>query len=391
MQFNIITEPESAVSANSLYALAYSGLYIHNSGQFYLPPIPQSALIEMMDANSYYASCVQFDVQMLLAYFLDNPILSRQDFGDVATEYNLTGNGYIFLDKNPAGFVLNAKQQRSAFTVCLTDKTVPFGVSPKIKRYAELINGIPAPFNEGDIFHFKNNDPLQPIYGKPVGMACLQSALLGEQCVLSPRKALLNGTSGKIIATAGLNPDEKKELGDNLVETKNQAGQTIHVNAENMDNAEKLMKIFFNDVMFKVEYDRFSNMAAEAIYVMWGIPPVLLGQTAPQGTSYPDLNKMYELYYKTQVVPNQQRFSVINKYLPKNNNLYFFKPSFDDDFMVTQIIEKSPFNKFQGITIQRPDQKFEIEGDIKKFRHGQVVFFDGENVSFKRAVPQVGV
>ncbi len=308
--------------------LDYLGTFADQGGEFYVPPISLSGLSKMKAANGHHGSCVIFRRNMLSICYSGGG-LSISDFKAVATDFVTFGNAYIQVFRNIFGGITGLKHI-PAINMRVKTKKIGGGGFRLLQ-----MNGNYMDFRNDEIFHLKEYDTQQQIYGAGDWLGGLQSALLNQDATLFRRKYYVNGAHlGYILYTndAKMNPRVVDALQEKVAQGKGAGNfRSLHLHIPN-GNEKGIQVVPIGDISQKDEFLNIKNISAADVREAHRVPPVLMG-IVPLGTSsLGDPEKVERVYLRTEVKPMAQVFMDLNDELPKQLQLKFdFKTEGDDN------------------------------------------------------------
>jgi capsid portal protein len=74
------------------YDFLYTGCWMMGNSEWYEPPVDLTALAQTYRATAHHGSAIQVKRNILLRSFIPHPLLSRQAFSALATDYLVFGN-----------------------------------------------------------------------------------------------------------------------------------------------------------------------------------------------------------------------------------------------------------------------------------------------------------
>lgn len=309
----------SSLSGRSSGFAAYNGVYLMDSGGYYSPPINKKDLIDLMDANRHHGRAMHYISDRIVEFLApDNQLFDPYILKDLTLEAEATGDGFLRLIKNVLGDVIGLEYIPAVYTVRLTDPN----------RYGYFINGRLVKFNVGEIFHFRFKDLLQNIYGKPQWYDKGTAALLGEDALLSVRKAL-NGeghTNEKIVATGGLPKEQHDKVDELLKETKNGSGRTITMHFPKGSKLAESIFVSRPENILKTDFPALYQLSVDTINEINMLPPEVMGQRSDVAGGNIDLLKLDKQVFRNVAKPRQIHYQKINRYLPPGAELKFANP-----------------------------------------------------------------
>lgn len=140
------------------------------NGRWYEPPLGLDGLARSIRSSVHLHSGLMFKRNMLSKSFIPHPLLSRAAFEQFALDYLCLGNVYLEVRRSVLG------KARALLP--------PLAKYMRVGRYglyfmAQLWNQVHE-LEPGTIFHMREADLHQAIYGMPEWICALQSALLKE-------------------------------------------------------------------------------------------------------------------------------------------------------------------------------------------------------------------
>lgn len=313
-------DPEPVENSSLLNAL---GTVPDISGEYYVPPVDRIGLSSMKAANGQHGSCMVFRRNMAANAYVGGA-LPADDFRRAIFDVLTFGECYLQKGFNLIGEVVSLKHLPALNMRVKTD-------GKGFRRlYPESFSGDAyIDFPTREIFHIKEYDTVQEIYGVPDWLGGLQSALLNCDATLFRRRYFKNGAHlGYILYTndTKLNPKVEKALQEKIQHGKGVGNfKTAYFHIPG--GGEKAFQIIpIGDISQKDEFLNIKNISANDVREAHRVPPILMG-VAPTGTgSLGDAEKIYQVYVKTEVKAITQLFSNINAELQKSYQLKFSFP-----------------------------------------------------------------
>jgi len=264
---------------------------------------------------------------MILKWFKPNPILSQRTFKKFAFDYCWAANAYFQIVRNAFGAVIKLRH--------LPAVTMRYTTTPDV--YAQVkSDGSIIRFKKGEIYHKKEYDPSQGIYGIPQYYGGIQSALLNEDATLFRRKYFKNGAHMGFIfsmADPNLSVDDEKDLKEAIRNSKGVGNfRSLFINNRSGKvDADKAIKITpVGDIATKDDFDKIKNITLNDMLSMHRAAEALSGQSSGDSPGFGDLDKITRAYYNNEVVPMQQDMEEVNEYLPPHQHIEFLIPTYSD-------------------------------------------------------------
>lgn len=312
-------DPEGVLATN---LVDYLGLFINPNGDYYETPVSQSGLAKTLRANGHHCTIPYFRRNMLRRWYIDNEAVTAEDLGKAGFDHDVFGHCYFQVVQNsfrqpwwlrhlPA---LNMRRMKAKDQFCM------------------LRSGKdPLEFKPGEVVQLKEYDPVQQIYGMPQYMGGIQSVLLNEDATLFRRKYYQNGAHmGYIFYTADANLDEadEKALKEQIKNSKGVGNfRSLFLNIPG-GKPDSVKIIPVGDIATKDEFERIKNLTRNDVLAMWRINGALAGIMPESNSGFGDLDKISRNNYENEVVPVQQVFLQLNKYLHPSRRIGFTMPEF---------------------------------------------------------------
>ncbi|MFC6633546.1 phage portal protein [Microbulbifer taiwanensis] len=299
----------------------YLGTFLEPHGDYYVPPISQTGLVNLLGANAHHGTIPYFKRNMLRKWYLPNDALKPDDLANAGFDHSVLGHCYFQVVYNHFGQVLrlqhlpalNMRRMKEADRYCMLR---PNGNSP-------------VEFEPGEVIQLKEYDPKQQIYGRPQYLGGVQSVLLNEDSTLFRRRYYRNGAHmGYIFYTAdpSLNPEDEKLIKEKVQQSKGVGNfRSMYINIPN--GKEKSVQIIpVGDIATKDEFERVKNLSRNDVLAMWRIQPALAGVMPENSGGFGDIEKISRVYYENEVIPMQDVFAPLNEYLPAGRKIKFMQP-----------------------------------------------------------------
>lgn len=328
-------EPEPAASGNSpiLFSFGdpepvlgnnladYLGTFLEPHGEYYVPPVSQTGLVNLLGANAHHGTIPYFKRNMLRKWYSANDVLPPEDLANAGFDHSVFGHCYFKVMYNHFDQILrlqhlpalNMRRMKGADRFCMLQ---PNGHDP-------------VEFEPGEVIQLKEYDPKQQIYGRPQYLGGVQSVLLNEDSTLFRRRYYQNGAHmGYIFYTAdpSLNEEDEKLIKQKVQQSKGVGNfRSMYINIPN--GKEKSVQIIpVGDIATKDEFERVKNLSRNDVLAMWRIQPALAGVMPENNGGFGDIEKISRVYYENEVIPMQDVFIALNEYLPAGRKIQFTKP-----------------------------------------------------------------
>ena len=149
------------------------------NGRWYEPPISFDGLAKSFRASTHHSSAIYFKRNILLSTYVPHPLLSREAFSAFALDYLIFGNAYLERRKNRLGGTLGLKHALSKYMRRGADLDTYFYVRGWRQE---------DEFEAGSVYHMREADINQEVYGLPEYLITLQADWLIESVTLFRRE-----------------------------------------------------------------------------------------------------------------------------------------------------------------------------------------------------------
>lgn len=261
-----------------------------NNGKYYEYPLSLNGLSRLYRAAVHHASAIQVKRNILKSCFIPHPKLSMYEFSALALDFLVFQNAYLQKIKNRIGGALSYKRMPAKFT--------RVGLVPG--EYWWVPNLREEHVFSGDtVFHIKESDLNQEIYGVPDYVASMNSSLLNESATLFRRRYYENGSHAGFImwlTDAGVDEKDVKNLRKALRESKgpgNFRNLFMHSPGGDKDGM-KLIPV--SEIAAKDEFLTIKNVSRDDQLGSHRVPPQLMGIVPGNVGGFGDAAKAAEVF-----------------------------------------------------------------------------------------------
>ena len=289
----------------------YLGTFLHESGDYYLPPISKWGLAKLLKANAYHGAMPGFKSNLFMRPFMPTKVIDTQDLYNAYFDFAVFGECYFYVVKNFFGQVIKYKHIMAINMRVKTDLDFRL-LKP---------NGVYDDFYHEDIIQIKQYSPIQNIYGEPYYLGAIQSILLNEAATLFRRKYYLNGAhAGYVfyVADPDMTEDDEIKLKSEIASSKGAGNfRSLFINIPN--GKEKAVQILpIGDFSSKDDMANIKNITRDDIIAAWRVPPALANILPSNTGGLGDIEKTDRVYVRNEIVPDRQKFLVLNDELPED-------------------------------------------------------------------------
>lgn len=269
------------------------------------PPVNFSQIARLLLSSAHHQSALEMKKNVLLSTMQTSERLPRQALEQLVMDYLIFGNAYLQIIKNPLGEIKRIYVPLAKYVRKNADNVYYFINGEKVMKLK-------------NVFHLKNLDINQNIYGMPSYLGAIQSLLLNESATLFRRKYYINGAhAGSIIYAndAGLTRDDVLAVQRELAKTKGKGNfKNLFLYAPN-GRADGLKVIPLSDAVGKDDFLNIKNTSRDDILAAHRVPPQLMGLLPNNVGGFGDVEKAANVFFINEIKPLQNKFDQINSWL----------------------------------------------------------------------------
>lgn len=236
-------------------------------------------------------------------------MLSVEDFEQFVLDFLVQGNAYLERQDNMLGrpmALLHSLAQNTRRGL----KDGQYFFIDNLWREHE--------FAPGSVFHMREYDPSQEIYGLPEYLSAMQSMLLNEAATLFRRRYYTNGAHAGFIMyinEAGLSDEDTDSISEAVEKAKgvgNFKNLFVHIPNGKKDGIQ-IMPI--SEVAAKDEFIGVKNTTRDDVLAGWRVPPQLMGVVPANAGGFGDVEKASNIFFENEIEPLMRRLKAINRWL----------------------------------------------------------------------------
>ena len=287
------------------------------NGRWYEPPLSLDGLSRSVGSSVHLHSGLTFKRNLLSKTFIPHRLLSRAAFEQFALDFLSLGNGYIEARRSMLGSTFQLKPALAKYMRAGQDG-----------RYF-LVQGWKEEheFDVGSIFHLREADLHQEVYGLPEWISALQSALLNESATLFRRKYYENGSHAGFIlymTDPAQNESDVDALRKALKDSKGPGNfRNLFVYSPN-GKKDGIQLIPVSEIAAKDEFSSIKNQTRDDVLASLRIPPQLMGIVPQNAGGFGSIREAAEIYVANELEPVQARMTQLNDWL--GEEVVRFKP-----------------------------------------------------------------
>lgn len=280
------------------------------NGKYFEPPISFDGLAKSFRASVHHGSAIYVKRNLLAKTFIPHALLSRQAFASYALDFLTFGNAYLERMENCFGSTIGLQHSLAKYMrKSIKDPRIYFYVQGSQKEHE---------FKADSIFHLKEADINQEVYGLPEYLAALNSAWLNESATLFRRKYYLNGSHAGFIlymTDPAHNQDDVDAMRKALKESKgpgNFRNLFMYAPGGKKDGIQILP---VSEVAAKDEFFNIKNVTRDDILAAHRVPPQLLGVVPSNTGGFGAVEPAARVFAQNELEPLQARFQELNEWL----------------------------------------------------------------------------
>ncbi|MDF3821699.1 phage portal protein [Leptospira sp. 96542] len=279
------------------------------NGKWFEPPVSPAGLAKSFRASTHHSSAIYFKRDVLLSCFKPHRLLNRDNFSAWALDYLVFGNSY-----------LERRNSRTTRTVELKHALAKYtrrGVDMESHWFVPGW-GMEHEFPAGNVFHLREHDINQEIYGVPQYLSSLQAAWLNESATLFRRKYYNNGSHAGFILYVS-DPAQKQEDIDNMREAlKNSKGpgnfRNLFLYSPN-GKKDGIQIIPISEVAARDEFMNIKTVSRDDILAAHRVPPQLMGIVPGNTGGFGAVMPAAQVFVRNEIKPLMERFRALNEWV----------------------------------------------------------------------------
>jgi PBSX family phage portal protein len=283
------------------------------NGRWYEPPMSFDGLAKSSRASVFLQSGLNFKRNMLARTFIPHRLLSRQTFEQFALDFLWCGNGYLEKRENMLRSTLGLQPALGKYMRRGADLETYYQVRGWRDEHE---------FKKGTVYHQREADINQEIYGLPEWLPALQSALLNESATLFRRKYYNNGSHAGFImymTDAAQNETDVAALRSALRSALKSAKgpgnfRNLFMYAPG-GKKDGIQLIPVSEVAAKDEFSSIKNISRDDMLAALRIPPQLMGIVPQNAGGFGSIKEAAQIWAMNELEPIQARLQQVNEWL----------------------------------------------------------------------------
>ncbi|AZZ98020.1 phage portal protein [Pseudoalteromonas sp. R3] len=261
-----------------------------SNGKYYEPPLSLNGLSRLYRTSVHHSSAIQVKRNILKSCFIPHPKLSMYEFSALALDYLVFNNAYLQQVRNRLGSAMSYKRMPAKYTRVGLNPSAFWWV-PNCREEQE--------FADNTVFHVKESDLNQEVYGIPDYVASMNSSILNEAATLYRRRYYENGShAGFIMWLTDSTVDEQdvKTLRKALKDSKGPGNfRNLFLHSPGGDK-DGMRLIPVSEVAAKDEFLTIKNVSRDDQLGSHRVPPQLMGIVPGNVGGFGDAAKAAEVF-----------------------------------------------------------------------------------------------
>lgn len=299
-------EPESVLDHGRIMEYFQS----LDNGRWYEPPISLDGLARSFRAAPHHSSAIYVKRNILASTFIPHALLSRSAFSAFVLDYLIFGNSYLEERKNRLNKPIQLKHTLAKYTR---------RSSKNLNQYFFLQEWQKEhTFDPGAVFHLREPDPNQEIYGLPEYLSALQSAWLNENATLFRRRYYKNGSHAGYIMylTDGAHTTEDIDALRKAVKSSKGPGNFRNLFMYAPGGKKDGMQVIpLSEVAAKDEFFNIKAVTRDDILAAHRVPPQLMGVMPSVTGGFGAVEPVAKVFVLNELKPLQERFKELNDWV----------------------------------------------------------------------------
>lgn len=298
-------DPESVLERSEIldYIEAWS------NGRWYEPPLSLDGLAKSFRANPHHSSAIYTKRNVLASTFIPHRLLSREAFSRAALDFLVFGNAYFERRDSIGRTALKLEPSLAKYTRRGVDLDQYFFVRGWHQEHE---------FRPGSVFHLREPDINQEIYGLPEYLAALNAAWLNESATLFRRKYYKNGSHAGYILYMSDAVHDTKDVDALRTAMRDSKGpgnfRNLFLYAPG-GKKEGIQVIPLSEVTAKDEFFNIKSVTRDDILAAHRVPPQLMGIVPSNAGGFGAISPAAQVFARNELRPLQARFMELNDWI----------------------------------------------------------------------------
>ena len=279
------------------------------NGRWYEPPVSLDGLSKSFRASAHHSSAIYFKRNLLASTFRPHRLLSRETFSALALDFLTFGNAYLERRNAMTGSPLALRHALAKYMRRGQDLEKYFFVRGWRDEHE---------FKPGEVWHLREADINQEIYGLPEYLSSLQSAWLNESATLFRRRYYNNGSHAGFIlyiSDPAQQQDDIDAIRQALKDSKGPGNfRNLFLYSPN-GKKDGIQLIPVSEVAAKDEFFNIKAVSRDDVLAAHRVPPQLLGVIPSNAGGFGDVSKAALVFARNELNPLQDRLRSLNDWI----------------------------------------------------------------------------
>ena len=273
-------------------------------GKWYEPPVSLNGLALTFRAAVHHSSPIYVKRNILLKCFKPNRLLNKAAFSAFALDFLVFGNAYLQRTRAMSGRALGLSHILAKYTRRGKDLSTYWWA----QNYRDE-------FELHDVFHLREPDINQEVYGVPEYLSALNSIWLNESATLFRRKYFQNGSHAGFIlymTDAAQDQADVDKMREALRQSKGPGNfRNLFMYAPN-GKKDGIQLIPVSEVAAKDEFSSIKATTRDDQLAAHRVPPQILGVMPNTTGGFGDVEKAAKVFNMNEIEPLMERFKEVN-------------------------------------------------------------------------------
>ena len=279
------------------------------NGRWYEPPVSWDGLAKSFRASTHHSSALYFKRNILLSTFVPHKLMDRATFSAYALDYLTFGNAYLERRDSMTRRAVGLKHALAKYMRRGADLESYFFVRGWKDEHE---------FKAGSVFHMREADINQEVYGLPEYLSALQSAWLNESATLFRRRYYNNGSHAGFILYISDPAQQQEDIDAIRTALKESKGpgnfRNLFLYSPN-GKKDGVQLIPVSEVAARDDFFNIKNVSRDDVLAAHRIPPQLLGIVPSNTGGFGAVLPAAQVFARNEIKPLQERFREINDWL----------------------------------------------------------------------------
>lgn len=279
------------------------------NGRWYEPPVSFDGLARAFRSSTHHSSALFFKRNILASTFKPHPLLDRATFSAFALDYLTFGNAYLERRPSRTGRTVSLQHALAKYVRRGEDLSRYFFVRGWREEHE---------FARGSLFHLREADINQEVYGLPEYLSALQSSFLNESATLFRRKYFNNGSHAGFILYISDPAQQAADIDAIREALKASKGpgnfRNLFLYSPN-GKKDGVQLIPVSEVAAKDDFTAIKTVSRDDVLAAHRVPPQLIGIVPGNTGGFGAVLPAAQVFARNEIEPLQEQFRQLNTWL----------------------------------------------------------------------------